>query len=218
MLTEEQRNGLINTEYRWPNKVVPFAIDEVFSKYCSTKLQSGIFDVEGKFMHYEYRIRTHWSLSGRNNGDNYRSYTFKIITHTHTHIYIYIYMYISSIHVRSKQDGSLNFLDLTITKTTSERTFQIFRKSTKTDTIIPNDSCHHFYANLAAIRHFANRIHTYHLDHLQKQKEIDNVKQIIHSNKYNTSLLNRTSKNTQKNKDTNRKTKTKDELSSHISE
>jgi len=43
MLTDEQiRNGLINTAYRWPNKVVPFYIDPVFSEYYSTKLQSGI--------------------------------------------------------------------------------------------------------------------------------------------------------------------------------
>jgi len=44
------------------------------------------------------------------------------------------------------------------------------------------------------VRSLQNRIHTYNIDHLQKQKEIDIVKQIIH-NKYNTSLLNRTGKN-----------------------
>ena len=48
MLTEEQtRNGLINTARRWPNKVVPFVIDDVFSEYCSTKLQSGMRGEEG---------------------------------------------------------------------------------------------------------------------------------------------------------------------------
>jgi hypothetical protein len=41
------RNGLINTEYRWPNNEVPFVIDSVFSKYCSSKLQSGLWGVEG---------------------------------------------------------------------------------------------------------------------------------------------------------------------------
>jgi len=40
MLTDEQMsNGLINPAYRWPNGVVPYVIDEVFSEYCSTKLQ-----------------------------------------------------------------------------------------------------------------------------------------------------------------------------------
>jgi hypothetical protein len=48
MLTEEQqRNGLINTAYRWPNKVVPYVIDGIFSEYCSTMLQVGMRGVEG---------------------------------------------------------------------------------------------------------------------------------------------------------------------------
>ena len=48
MLTEEQmRNGLINPASRWPNKVVPFVIDDVFSEYCSTKLQIRTRGVEG---------------------------------------------------------------------------------------------------------------------------------------------------------------------------
>jgi len=48
MLTDEQmRNGIIDTWYRWPNRVVPFYIDPVFGEYCSTKLQSGIRGVEG---------------------------------------------------------------------------------------------------------------------------------------------------------------------------
>jgi len=47
MLTEEQmRNGLINPASRWPNKVVPYVIDDVFSEYCSIMLQSGIRGVE----------------------------------------------------------------------------------------------------------------------------------------------------------------------------
>jgi len=47
MLTDEQGNGIINTAYRWPNKIVPFVIADVFSKYCSTKLQSGLQGVDG---------------------------------------------------------------------------------------------------------------------------------------------------------------------------
>jgi len=48
MLTDEQlRTGLINRANRWPNGVVPFVIDNVFSEYCSTKLQSGLRGVEG---------------------------------------------------------------------------------------------------------------------------------------------------------------------------
>jgi len=40
MLTDEQkRNGVIKPARRWPNGEVPFVIDEVFSEYCSIKLQ-----------------------------------------------------------------------------------------------------------------------------------------------------------------------------------
>jgi len=43
MLTDEQkRNGLINTESRWAFRNVPYVIDDVFSEYCSTKLQTGL--------------------------------------------------------------------------------------------------------------------------------------------------------------------------------
>jgi hypothetical protein len=98
--------------------------------------------------------------------------------------------------LEQEQDGRLNFLDLTITKGTSELTFEIFGKPTTTDTIIPNDSCHPLEQKLAAVSYFANRIHTYNLDHLQKQKENDTLKQSIHNNKYNTSLLNRIGRNT----------------------
>ena len=83
-----------------------------------------------------------------------------------------------------------------ITKGTRELNFEISRKPTTTNTIIPNNSYHPLQTNLADIRYFANSNHTYNLDHLQYQKEIDTVKQIIHSNKYNTSLLNRIGKNT----------------------
>jgi hypothetical protein len=48
MLTDEKiRNGLINPASRWPNKIVPFLIDDVFSEYCSTKLQIAMRGAEG---------------------------------------------------------------------------------------------------------------------------------------------------------------------------
>ena len=74
-----------------------------------------------------------------------------------------------------EQDGKLNFLDLTISKDKNELSFGIFRKPTTTDTIIPNDSCHPLEQKMAAIRYFATRIHSYDLNHVQKQKEIDTV-------------------------------------------
>ena len=42
MLTEEQKNEWFGTGSRWPDVVVPFVMEPVFSEYCSTKLQSGM--------------------------------------------------------------------------------------------------------------------------------------------------------------------------------
>jgi hypothetical protein len=95
-----------------------------------------------------------------------------------------------------EQSGKLNFLDLMTARGARELTFEIFRKPTTTDTIIPNNSCHPLEQKMAAIRYFMNRFHTYNLDHPQKQKEIDIMKKIIRNNKYNTSLLNKICNNT----------------------
>jgi hypothetical protein len=68
MLTDEQmRTGLINPARRWPNRVVPFVIDSVFSEYCSTRLQSGLRGVEGIIhaLWYRFSSSTHWKLRGR---------------------------------------------------------------------------------------------------------------------------------------------------------
>jgi hypothetical protein len=97
--------------------------------------------------------------------------------------------------LQREQHGRISFPDLTITKGVSKLTFGIFRKPAATVTIIPNDSYRPLERKLAAIRYLANMIQTYTLDHLQKRKEIDIVKQIIHNNKYGTSILNRIKNN-----------------------
>jgi len=56
MLTDEQRNVVKNSASRWPNKEVPIVIDDVFSEYCSTKLQNGMGSSTEISVHYEYRI------------------------------------------------------------------------------------------------------------------------------------------------------------------
>ena len=69
MLKDEQtRNGMINPASRWPNKVVPFFIDDVFSEYCSSKLQSGLWGVEGIIhalcvqLDLQYILQFEWTL------------------------------------------------------------------------------------------------------------------------------------------------------------
>jgi hypothetical protein len=90
-----------------------------------------------------------------------------------------------------EKDGEINFLDLTLTRKENELSFDIFRKHTTTDTIIPQDSCHPMEQKIAAIRYYVNRIDTYNLDQAKRQKEMNTIKQIVENNKYETSILNK---------------------------
>ena len=65
-------------------------------------------------------------------------------------------------------DNKLNFLDITIIKTADRISFDIYRKPTTTDVIIPNDSCHPQEHKMTAIRYFLNRINTYDIDTKRK--------------------------------------------------
>jgi hypothetical protein len=66
-----------------------------------------------------------------------------------------------------------------------------FLENTTTDTITPHDSCHPLEQKMAAIKYYVNRIEIYNLDQSKRQKEMDIVKQIIRSNKYDTQTLNK---------------------------
>jgi hypothetical protein len=58
-------------------------------------------------------------------------------------------------------DNKLNYLDITIENNNNIFTFNIYRKPTTTDLIIPHDSCHPTEHKLAAIRYMTNRKNTY---------------------------------------------------------
>ena len=96
MLTDQQRNGMIDPAYRWPNGEVPFVIDNVFSEYYDTKLQSSMRGVEGNIhaLCLPLKSSTPWWFSGRSNGDSYLSFPQERITHTHictcqaSHVYV----------------------------------------------------------------------------------------------------------------------------------
>jgi hypothetical protein len=78
-------------------------------------------------------------------------------------------------------------LDITITKQRDSLAFEIYRKPTATDIIIPNDSCHP-REHKAAIRYYYNRMETYKLTPVNRQKERDDIRHILLSNKYDYSL------------------------------
>jgi hypothetical protein len=65
----------------------------------------------------------------------------------------------------------------------------IYRKSTATDTVIPNDSCNPREHKLAAIRCLSNRM-TCNLNPINKQRKNNRSRQILHNNKHNVSILN----------------------------
>ena len=62
-----------------------------------------------------------------------------------------------------EKDNKLNFLDITIEKTNTGFSYNIYRKATTTDTIIPMDSNHPLEHKMAAIRYLINRANTYNL-------------------------------------------------------
>jgi hypothetical protein len=52
--------------------------------------------------------------------------------------------------IEEEQHNSINFLDLTIHRKRTKLEFEIYRKPTYTDTIIPNDSCHPYEHKVAS--------------------------------------------------------------------
>jgi hypothetical protein len=60
--------------------------------------------------------------------------------------------------LEEEQDYKINFLDITITKQCDSLAFEIYRKPTATDIIIPNDSCHPREHKIAAIRYYNTTI------------------------------------------------------------
>jgi len=88
-------------------------------------------------------------------------------------------------------DNTINFLDVTVQKRTESFSFNIYRKPTMTDTIIPSDSCHPPEHKYAAIQDMINRMNTYHLNKSNKQLGCNIIKQIIYNHNYDPSVLDK---------------------------
>jgi hypothetical protein len=59
--------------------------------------------------------------------------------------------------IEKETDNTIHFLDITVTKTHDSLTFNIYRKPTTTDTIIPKHSCHPPEHKSAAVNFLSNR-------------------------------------------------------------
>jgi Reverse transcriptase (RNA-dependent DNA polymerase). len=68
-------------------------------------------------------------------------------------------------------DNKINFLDITISKTVNDMSFNIYRKPTTTDTIIRIDSCHPPEHNFVAVRYLTDRLKTYTLNDTDKKRQ-----------------------------------------------
>jgi hypothetical protein len=107
--------------------------------------------------------------------------------------------------VETEIDKKLNYLDLTITRNQDNLKFNIYRKPTTTDNVIPNDSCHPNEQKMASFRHFISRMNSYSLDKTDRTKELNTIKHIAHKNKYNSTIID-----TLNDHFNNRKVKTKE--------
>jgi hypothetical protein len=81
-------------------------------------------------------------------------------------------------------------LDLTIHQRNKKLEFEIYRKHTHTDLIIPDDSCHPYEHKTSAIKYLINRANTYPITKEAKKKEIAIIHNILRNNIYDNKTVN----------------------------
>jgi len=109
-----------------------------------------------------------------------------------------------SFTLEEETNNQLNFLDITIKKGSHSLQYDIYRKPTNTDIIIPSDSNHPTEYKLSAIRFRRNRNETYPTSTQSKQKEQLIIQQILHTNHYNPKTIPK-QKHTERNTDEQQK-------------
>jgi hypothetical protein len=90
--------------------------------------------------------------------------------------------------IEKETDNNLNFLDISIQNTGNKLLFNIYRKPTATDIIIPQDSCNPPAQKHAATRHLVNRMNSHKLDEDNRKTEQQIIEQIITNNGYKASI------------------------------
>ena len=88
-------------------------------------------------------------------------------------------------------NNSLNFLDLTITKTNNTHTYKIYRKPTTSDMVIHNSSNHPTQHKHAAFNYMLHRLTSIPLNTHDYQEELNTIKYIAVKNGYNPDLVNK---------------------------
>jgi hypothetical protein len=90
--------------------------------------------------------------------------------------------------IEEEREKQISFLDITIKREQKQFTFNIYRKSTITDHVIPNDSCHPQEHKVSAIQYLANRMESYSIGKINNLKENQIIQHILQANKYNPNL------------------------------
>jgi hypothetical protein len=83
-----------------------------------------------------------------------------------------------------EDNNTLNYLDITIHKTSTSWKTAIYRKPTFTDTIIPCTSNHPTQHKYAAVKFLYNRLNTYNLQTDEYQQEEDTIHSILYNNSF----------------------------------
>ena len=93
--------------------------------------------------------------------------------------------------IETEKDNRLNFLDITITKNNKKNIleFQIYRKPTATDIIIPYNSSSPYEHKKAAFLHLFHRALDIPMSHKELHKEINTIIQIGTNNGYNKDFM-----------------------------
>jgi hypothetical protein len=91
--------------------------------------------------------------------------------------------------IEKEQNNQIDVLDITIRKEHSHIRFDIYKKPTATDIIIPQESCHPTDHKLSAIRYSQNRNKTDITDAHNKQQEQRIINHILHNNHYDPDTL-----------------------------
>lgn len=93
--------------------------------------------------------------------------------------------------VEKEINQSLNFLDLTITRCSNKLNFNVYRKPTSTDTIIPANSCHPIQTKYAVFHSFINRLLNLPLSKIDYINEINTIKLIAKNNDYDPTIIDK---------------------------
>lgn len=84
---------------------------------------------------------------------------------------------------------SINFLDLSISNENCIHTFQIYRKPTQSDLIIPKNSNHPWHQKLASFRFMINRLLKVPLSHTNFNREKSVIIQLALTNGYSKTMI-----------------------------